>query len=266
MRLSRREFTGALGFGLAGSGQVAGARKPLRIGIGTYSYHSLSMEAMVAELVRLKVDEIEMSRGEFMLLSHPKDEIFRSARALFDRAGVRCVSYYAATIHDEGEIGQAIRFAGLLGAGNITCDARPDVLKKLDARCSEARLTFGLHNHYFPQKFEYESPEDVLKALAPLSKAAGATADTGQFASCGYDPLDAVKKLASRLRLVHLKDIKAAHGEDNVIIGRGIAQIPAVMRELRQQHFGGLVAIEYEKEGPVIEDMRRAVEYARKLA
>jgi hypothetical protein len=38
------------------------------------------------------------------------------------------------------------------------------------------------------------------------------------------------------------------------------------MRELRRLRFAGLVAIEYEKEGPVEEDMRRAVAYARQLA
>ena len=94
MRLSRRRFTLALGLGLGGTGLAAGARARLRIGIGTYSYHGLSMPAMVAELARLKIAEIEMSRGEFMLLSHPKDAIFSSARALFDapkesNAGVR---------------------------------------------------------------------------------------------------------------------------------------------------------------------------------
>ena len=266
MRLSRRRFTQALGFGLAGAGLAAGARARLRIGIGTYSYHALSMEAMVAELTSLGIKEIEMSRGEFMLLSHPGDALFRSARSLLDQAGIRCVSYYAATIHDDAEIELAIRFAGLLGAGNITGDATPQVLKRIDERCTAAKLTFGLHNHYFPQKFAYESPEDVLQALQGLSKTVGATLDLGHIASCGYDTLDAVRKLGPYLKLVHLKDVKAAHGEDNVIIGQGIAKIPQVMRELRRLRFAGLVAIEYEKEGPVEEDMRRAVAYARQLA
>jgi sugar phosphate isomerase/epimerase len=50
------------------------------------------------------------------------------------------------------------------------------------------------------------------------------------------------------------------------LIGQGIARIPDVMRELHAAGFKGLVAIEYEKEGPVEEDMRREVEYARSLA
>jgi hypothetical protein len=40
------------------------AADKLSIGIGTYSYHSLSIDAMIAQLQRLAIREIEMSRGE----------------------------------------------------------------------------------------------------------------------------------------------------------------------------------------------------------
>jgi hypothetical protein len=38
------------------------------------------------------------------------------------------------------------------------------------------------------------------------------------------------------------------------------------MTELRRQNFAGLVAVEYEKEGDVNEDMRQEMEFARNLA
>jgi sugar phosphate isomerase/epimerase len=264
--LTRRSFTQAAGAAAVSFGTGLQAARRLNIGIGAYSYHSLSMDAMVAQLTALGIREIEMSRGEFMLLSHPAEDLFRAARASLDRAGIRCVSYYAATFKEEREIDQAIRFARHLGARNITGDASVELLKLIDKRLTEAHLSFGLHNHFFKEKFAYESPEDIARTLEGLSPTAGATLDTGQFASCGYDPADAVRKLASRLKLVHLKDVTAAHGEDNVIIGRGIARIPEVMKELHRCDFRGLVAIEYEKEGPVEDDMRQAVEYARRLA
>ena len=56
------------------------------------------------------------------------------------------------------------------------------------------------------------------------------------------------------------------HTPENSLLGRGIARIPEVMRELRRLDFRGLVAIEYEKEGPVEEDLRKEVEFARALA
>jgi sugar phosphate isomerase/epimerase len=264
--VTRRTFARMAVAGVA-AGTVLRAAGTLNIGIGTYSYHGLSMEAMIVQLQALGIREIEMSRGEFMLLSHPGEELFRNARALFDKAEIRCVSYYAATIHDERELDLAIGFAKLLGAHNITGDAtgRP-LLKSIDERCTGAGLSFGIHNHFFKTKFAYESPEDVLRALAGLSKTVGATADVGQFASCGYDTVDAIRKLGPYLKLVHLKDIAASGAEENVLIGRGIAKIPEVMRELHKLNFGGLVAIEYEKEGPVEEDLRQEVAFARKLA
>jgi inosose dehydratase len=264
---TRRTFVKlATGCCVASAAAPLHAFRPLNIGIGTYSYHGLSVDAMIVQLNALNIREIEMSRVEFMLLSHPHDQLFGAAKEKLDRAEVRCVSYYAATFKSSQDIEDAARFAKLLGASNITGDATGDILQQIDKRLTEEGLTFGLHNHFFPYKFAYESPEDVLNALSGLSKTMGATADTGHFASCGYDPADAIRKLAPRLRLVHLKDVQAKGGEVNVLLGNGIAKIPEVMKELRRQNFPGLVAIEYEKEGDVNQDLAQEVAYARQLA
>ena len=264
---TRRTFVKlAAGCCLASAAAPLRASSSLNIGVGTYSYHGLSIDDMIVQLNAIQVHEIEMSRGEFMLLSHPEDQLFRTAREKLDRAGIRCVSYYAATFKNGQDIDNAVRFAKLLGSSNITGDATEDVLKQIDVRLTHEGLTFGLHNHFFPYKFAYESPEDVLNALSCLSRTMGATADTGHFASCGYDPADAIRKLAPRLRMVHLKDIQTKGGEVNVLLGSGIAKIPEVMQELHRQNFSGLVAVEYEKEGDVDQDMAQEVMFARKFA
>ncbi len=258
--ISRRGFLAS-----AAWAPLFGAAK-LNLGIGTYSYHSLSIEAMIVQLKRLNIREIEMSRGEFMLFSKPKPERFAAARARFEEAEIRCVSYYTATIHNDAELDTAIQGAKLLGSTNITGDATGEILGRIDERCSREGLTFGIHNHFFPgRKFPYQSPDDVLAALKGRSKTMGATLDTGQYASCGHDPAEAVRKLAPHLKMVHLKDIEAAGAEVNVLLGKGIAKIPEVVAELIKIGYGGLVAIEYEKEGPVEEDLRMEVEYARRL-
>ena len=217
------------------------------------------------QLKRLQIKEIEMSLGKFMLFSKPAPETFEAAKSKFDQAGIKCVSYYTATIKTDTDLDNAVRFAKLLGASNITGDATGDILKRIDERLTAEGLTFGIHNHYFKTKFAYESPEDVLAALAGRSKTMGASLDIGHIASCGFDTVDAVRKLAPYLRMVHLKDVQASGGEVNVLLGKGIAKIPEVMKELKKVNYRGLVAIEYEHEGPVEEDIRLEVEYARKL-
>src|SRR5437879_4333618 len=264
--MNRRTFARSLTSGIGAFHSGAHAASRLRIGIGTYTYHNLSMDDMVQRLNALHITEIEMSRGEFMLMKPPTDDMCQAARSSFDRTGIRCVSYYTATIKDDRDLDFAVRFARLLGSSNITGDATGDMLRKIDERLSREGLTFGIHNHYFKQKFAYESPDDVLKALAGRSKAMGATLDVGHIASCGYDTVEAVRKLAPFLKMVHLKDVAAAGGEDNVLIGQGIAKIPAVMEELHKVSYRGLVAIEYEKEGDIDADVRREVEFARNLA
>jgi inosose dehydratase len=265
--MTRRVFGKIAAVGLVAAAVPLHPSGKLDVGIGTYSYHNLSIDDMIAQLKALNISEIEMSRGEFMLMNHPGDEMFHSVRAQLDRAGIRCVSYYSATIKDDQDLENALRFAKILGAQNITGDATGSILSRIDQGCSHAGLTFGIHNHYFKgEKFAYESPEDVLQALTGLSNTVGATADVGHFASCGHDTVDAIRKLGPRLKLVHLKDVEASGGEVNVLLGKGISKIPEVMRELHRQSFAHLVAIEYEKEGDVNRDMKADVEFARQLA
>jgi sugar phosphate isomerase/epimerase len=245
----------------------------LDIGIGTFCYHGLSIDGMIEELKNVLPAngshgrQIEMSLESFMLLSHPPEELFRSTRTKLDQAGIRCVSYYAATIKDEQDIVAAVRFAQLLGVTNITGEGAigPDLLRAIDRRVQAAGLTFGLHNHFVKGgRFPYQSPGEILAALEPLSERCGAAADTGHFAACGYDTVDAIRKLAPRLKIVHLKDVKAVGDGDNVVLGSGIAKIAEVEKELRRQNFSRLAAIEYDQEGngDVTAIMRENVKFA----
>jgi len=254
---------------------MKGTHEPLAIGIGTFCYHTLSIDGMIEELKTVlptngsEHQQIEMSLESFMLLSHPKEDLFVSTRKKLDQAGIRCVSYYAAIIKDDNDIDAAIRFAKILGAGNITGEGAigPDLLRQIDRRVTEAGLTFGLHNHFVKGgKFPYQSPDEILAALRPLSQNCGAAADTGHFAACGYDTVDAIRKLGPRLKIVHLKDVKAVGDGDNVVLGTGVAKIAEVERELNRQNYPHLAAIEYDQEGngDVTTIMRENVTYAVK--
>jgi inosose dehydratase len=198
--ITRRTFTWTAGAALLAGALPLHASSKLDVGIGAYSYHNLSLDDMITQLKSLRISEIEMSRGEFMLMNHPGDDLFRTAKTRLDAAGIHCVSYYSATIKEDQDVEDALRFAKILGAVNVTGDATGGIVNRIDQRFSQEGMSFGIHNHYFKgQKFAYESPEDVLKALSGLSRTVGATADVGHFASCGYDTVDAIRKLRARL-------------------------------------------------------------------
>ena len=78
------------------------------------------------------------------------------------------------------------------------------------------------------------------------------------MAACGHNPLEALERLKSRLKVrFYLKDVAATGAEHNrPVRGKGIGvDIPGVMRKLKAIYFRGLIAIEYEKEGDVNGDM-----------
>lgn len=262
-KLSRRAFAGTAATALTAFSRAV---NHLNVGVGTFSYHTLSMSDMIVQLKRLHIREVEMSRGEFMLMKPPTPEMCHDARRKFDDAGIRCVSYYTATIKDDRDLDLAVRYAEILGARNVSGDATGPILNRIDERFTKEGLTFGIHNHWFKEKFPYETVHDVLNGLKGLSGTCGATLDVGQMAACGQDPVDAVRRLAKHLKVVHLKDVESAGAEHNVLFGQGIVNIPAVMRELKSVGFGGLVAIEYEKDTNSDEDMAKLVAYARQLA
>jgi hypothetical protein len=58
-----------------------------------------------------------------LVMNHPGDDLFHSARTKLDRAGIRCVSCYSATIKDGEELENALRFANI-----------PEVMRELHRR------------------------------------------------------------------------------------------------------------------------------------
>ncbi|HEY5254439.1 MAG TPA: twin-arginine translocation signal domain-containing protein, partial [Acidobacteriaceae bacterium] len=80
MRTRRNFLKLAAATGMISVASPLRALNRLNIGVGTFSYHNLSIDDMIAQLNALRIREIEMSRGEFMLLSHPKADLFRSTR------------------------------------------------------------------------------------------------------------------------------------------------------------------------------------------
>jgi sugar phosphate isomerase/epimerase len=192
--------------------------------------------------------------------------MFETFRQKIDAAQIRCVSYYAPTIQSQQDLDDTVKFAKILGVSNVSGDPEGEWLAKVDERLTKEGLTFGIHNHFFARKkFVYESPEDILNALKGRSKTMGVTLDIGHIISCGYDPLDAIRKLGPHLRIVHLKDIQAPGAEVNVPLGTGLCKIPEVMAALKKINFTGLIAFEYEKEGEINDDVARQMAYARKL-
>lgn len=264
--ISRRCFITALGAGIPMLLRGERTHAPFVLGIGTYTYRGVTKDAMIEDLKALNIQEIELSNPDYMLPG-VKLESARSIRKKLDREGITPVSFFCAHIRNSDDINLTVKVARTLGVKHVSGWSEGQTLKMVDSRFTREGLKFGIHNHWFRgQQFEYESPSQLLRALGNVSDTVGVTLDTGHMASCGYDPVQALETLWSRVQLVHLKDVARKNDDQNVILGRGIARCKAVIELLKKRRFTRLVAIEYEAHPQNPQpDMIRCVDFVRKL-
>lgn len=264
--ITRRGFIVGVGLGMLPLSEAAGETARFELGIGTYTYRGVSEEKMIEDLQALKIRQIELSSPNYFLPAVKLDAV-RALRAKLARGGVTAVSYFAGDIKTQEDLDTTVKVARELGVRHVSGSAVGDALKTVDTRFTHEGMKFGIHNHWFRgRKFEYESPEDLLNAIGSLSDTVGVTMDAGHMASCGYDPIQALDKLWSRIQIVHLKDVERSGDDKNVVLGTGIAKSRAVVETLEKRGFAGLVAVEYEAamDNPQ-PDVTRCVEFARAL-
>src|SRR5437667_1299220 len=264
--VNRRRFIRTIGAAMLTAGGARGEKARFDLGIVTYTYRGVTEDQMIEDLGALRIRHIELSSPDYFLPAVKLDAV-KSLRAKLLRAQITAVSYFSGDIKTEADIHTTVKVAQELGVSHVSGSAVGETLKIVDSFFTREGLKFGIHNHWFRgRKFEYESPEDLLKALREVSDTVGVTMDAGHMASCGYDPVQALDKLWSRLQLVHLKDVERSGDDKNVVLGTGIAKSKAVIAALEKRRFTGLVAIEYEAEPQNPQpDVARSVDFARKL-
>lgn len=117
-----------------------------------------------------------------------------------------------------------------------------DTLEKLAV---EYDLKVCFHNH--PRPTALWNPEIIWNAVEGRHKNLGFCADIGHWAGSGLDPLDVIRKIAPRVRSIHMKDRSSiSEPSRDQPFGTGIIDIPAILDEVRKRGFAGNVSIEYE--------------------
>ena len=163
------------------------------------------------------------------------------ARDVFERNGVRVVSLAGSIGTTAADVEAACRLANALGVdliagpGDIVRDRHGDVVAALETH----GVRFGLENH--PER----TPAEVLASIGTDSDVLGAAVDTGWWATQGYDPVEAIHELSSRLFHVHLKDVEEPGTHVTCMHGEGCARISDCVDALLGLGYSGPVSIEH---------------------
>lgn len=145
---------------------------------------------------------------------------------------------------DEAGARKHFEFAKTLGLYGVTTESL-ESLPILEKLAVEYDVKVCFHNHPSPTKLW--NPDTVWNAIQNSPAQIGYCADLGHWATSGLNPLDVVKKIATRIHSFHFKDRaeigKATHDQP---LGTGILDLHAILAEVKKHNFAGNVSIEYE--------------------
>jgi inosose dehydratase len=95
----------------------------------------------------------------------------------------------------------------------------------------------------------YPIPATAYEWIKNLDQRIGLCDDIGHTIRAGVDPSESLAKYADRLLDVHIKDVSAANAKGGAVeVGRGVIDIPQVLRTLIRTDYAGIVSFEYEKD------------------
>jgi L-ribulose-5-phosphate 3-epimerase len=164
-------------------------------------------------------------------------------RAALERRGLLVVGYACGLGDAERQPDLTERYfatARALGAPLIVGGFDAGAAPLLARWARQYGVKVALENH--PEK----TPEEVLEKIRAFPDVLGAAVDTGWFATQGFPPAEAIRRLAPHLLHVHLKDVRAVGAHDTCVLGEGVANIPEVVTTLKDIGYEGAASIEHE--------------------
>jgi len=224
-----------------------------KLGVQTYSFNRFTFFEAIDKAASIGLKYAECYPGQ--TISADIDgkigpgmtaEQIKQVKDKLASAGVQLAAFGVTGLSaNEAESRRTFEWCKEMGIGVINTEVREDAFDTLEKLCEEYQIKVGLHNH--PEPSYYWNPDTVLKALEGRSQWIGACADTGHWLRSGLNPLESLKKLEGRIVSFHFKDLnREGKGAHDVPWGEGVANVPALLEEMKRQQFQGPVSIEYE--------------------
>jgi sugar phosphate isomerase/epimerase len=226
-----------------------------RLACQAYSFNHFTFFEAVDKTASLGLKYIEAYPGQKLSPDKPdvkfdhdmSAETQAAVNAKLNAAGIKLVNYGVVALgSNEADCRKVFDFAKKMGIETIVSEPPKAAMPLVDKLAQEYGINVAIHNH--PKPSLYWNYENLLEAAQGRSKRIGSCADTGHWMRSGINPLEALKKLESRIISFHFKDLNefgnmAAH---DVAWGTGKADVRALLTEMKRQGFKGVFSIEYE--------------------
>jgi sugar phosphate isomerase/epimerase len=223
------------------------------VGVQSYSFRHFKLEQALSRTRDLGLHFVEFYNGHVPLTS--TDDQIKSIRALCFKYDITPIAFgVEGFTKDNSANRRKFEFARKLGVRYLSADPSPDSFDSLDKLVSEFGIAIAIHPHgpQGKQLHRWYSAEVINEAVAKHHRLIGTCLDTGHLIRSAQNPFNRKLDPAQQIRLMgarnfglHLKDHDNQNRTD-VVFGRGVLNVPEVLRALRDVKFQGYISLEYE--------------------
>jgi sugar phosphate isomerase/epimerase len=225
---------------------------PLHVGAQSYSFRQFNLEQALKLYQSLGLKYGEFFNKHIPLESTPAQ--LKATLNLSKEYGVTPIAFGVQPFsknHDANR--KNFELAKALGLKYLSADPAPDSFDSLDKLCDEYKVAIGIHPHGPTgrgQMHRWYSAEVILPAVKDHNPLIGTCIDTGHILRCvllgkKLDPAEQIRMMGNRNFGLHLKDFDPEKKEE-VTVGRGVLDVPGVVKALKDVGFQGYVNLEYE--------------------
>jgi len=219
---------------------------PLKLGIASYSFRKFSLEKALAMTKRAGLKYVCLKSFHLPLTATPA-EIAAAAKSVAD-AGLVLYGGGVINMHRTSDVEQGFAYAKAAGMKVIVAMPTAEMLPAVEEKIRQYDIRVAIHNHG-PGDKNFPTPQSVYEKIKDLDRRLGLCIDVGHTIRVGADPVRSIEAYADRLLDLHMKDVTEASPKGHEIqVGRGVIDIPALLRALVKIKYDGVVSFEYEPE------------------
>jgi sugar phosphate isomerase/epimerase len=204
-------------------------------------------EEVIDALKACGVSNVELCVKHVAPQDEERPEKLQAVIDLYRDRGIAITSYGQYVFDkDEAAARRVVAFARMAGFDALTADYRPGGLEVAERLAAEYDVKIALHNH--GRRHRHGASWVIEEILENSSPNIGLCLDTAWAIDSGEDPVEMARRFADRLFGVHVKDFifdRAGKSED-VVVGQGNLDLPALLDTLREIGFAGYFTLEYE--------------------
>jgi inosose dehydratase len=247
---------------------ISGIPLEVMLGVATVSLKALPLDAMLAAVKRMGLDQISLHRAHSPWENQPGQwtEIAAKIRAA-DVTPLCCGVLNLK--NDEPAMRRMMEYVKAHGLNFFSCSPEPAALPLLEKLVQEYEFLCAIHNHG-PEDRYWPSVVGVMAAIESLDPRIGLCLDVGHCYRSDESPVAMIQQHRRRLYDVHLKDTLADPGDRKdtpVEMGRGNLDLKAILGALTAAGYPYNVWLEYEKDpNDPVPGLAESVGYVRGLA